>query len=295
MNKLSRSLLGMSLVATCSCIAAAQETSQGNVSIPKVLEITREYTKPGKSGMVHEKTESAFVQAMTRAKWPTYYLGMTSLSGKNCALFLTRYASFEAWEEDYAASEKNAVLSAALDRAAMADGELLDSIDQGLFVFRDELSLRPRLDLSQMRYLEISAYRVRPGHDGEWNELVKMVKAAYEKAVPDAHWGTYAQVYGGDAGTFLVLSARKTLAEVDRAFKEDDPQFVAAMGEEGMKKLSELVRASVASSQHQLYAFNPRMSYVGDEWIKADPDFWKPKTVTAPAAKPATEEKKAKP
>ena len=106
MNKLSRSLLGMSLVAACSCIAAAQETSQGNVSIPKVLQIMREYTKPGKSGMAHEKTESAFVQAMTRAKWPTHYLGMTSLSGKNRALFLTSYASFEAWEKDNAATRE---------------------------------------------------------------------------------------------------------------------------------------------------------------------------------------------
>jgi len=294
MNKLSRSLLGMSLVVACSCIAAAQENSQGNVSISKVLQITREYTKPGKSGMAHEKTESAFVQAMTRAKWPTRYLGMTSLSGKSCALFLTRYASFEAWEKDNAAFEKNTALSAALDRAAMADGELLDSIDEGVFVFRDELSLRSVVDLSHMRYLEVSVYRVRPGHTGGWNELVKMVKATYEKAVPDAHWGAYEQVYGGDGGTFLVLTARKTLAEVDRGFQED-AQFAAAMGEEGMKKLDELVRASVASSQHQLYAFNPRMSYVPDEWINSDPDFWKPKTVTAPAAKPATEEKKAKP
>ena len=80
-----------------------------------------------------------------------------------------------------------------------------------------------------------------------------------------------------------------------RAFKEDDPQFVAAMGEDGMKKLEELVGASVESSQHQLFAFNPRMSYVPDEWIKGDPDFWKPKTVKPPAAKPAAEEKKAQP
>jgi hypothetical protein len=295
MNKLSRSLLGISLVATCSCIAAAQETSQGNVSIPRVLQITREYTKPGKSGMAHEKTESAFVQAMTRAKWPTHYLGMTSLSGKSRALFLTSYASFEAWEKDNAATEKNTALFAALDRAAMADGELLDSIDQGVFVFRDELSLRSMADLSHMRYLEISAYHVRPGHEREWNELVKMVKAAYEKAVPDAHWGTFQGVYGAAGGTFLVLTARKTLAEVDRGFKEDDPQFVAAMGEDGMKKFGELIGASVESSQHQLYAFNPRMSYVPEEWIKGDPDFWKPKTVAAPAAKPATEEKKARP
>jgi hypothetical protein len=259
-----------------------------------VLQITREYTKPGKSGMVHEKTESAFVQAMTRAKWPTHYLGMTSLSGKSRALFLTPYASFEAWEKDNAAVEKNTTLFTALDRASMADGELLDSVDQGVFVFRDDLSLRPMAGLSHMRYLEISVYRVRPGHAREWTELVKMVKAAYEKGVPDAHWGTFQQVVGGEGGTFLVVTARKTLAELDRHAQESK-QFEAAMGEDGMKKLAELTGASVESSSHQLFAFNPRMSYVPEEWIKADPDFWKPKTVAAPAAKPATEEKKAKP
>jgi hypothetical protein len=275
MNKLTRFLFGLCLALTCSCIAAAQEMSQGSQAIPKVLQITREYTKPGKAGMVHDMTESAFVQAETHAHWPTHYLGMTSLSGKQRALFLTQYASFEAWEKDNSATAKNTELSAALDRASMADGELLDSVDQGVFVFHDELSLRPMADLSQMRYLEISSYHVRPGHDKEWNELVKMVKAAYEKAVPGSHWGMFEQMYGGDGGTYLVLTARKTLAEVDRGFAEGQ-QFEAAMGADGMKKLDELVSASVESSQHQLFAFDAHMSYVPDEWIKADPDFWKP-------------------
>jgi hypothetical protein len=294
MNKLSRSLLAVSLVVACGCIAAAQENSQGNASIPKVLQIMCEYTKPGKSGMAHEKTESAIVQAMTRAKWPTHYLGMTSLSGKDRALFLTSYASFEDWEKDNAATEKNTALSAALDRAAMADGELLDSEDQGVFVFRDEMSLRPMADLSQMRYLEISVYHVRPGHTREWTELIKTVKAGYVRAVPDAHWGMFEQVYGGNGGTFLVLTARRTLADLDRRFQEDK-QFEQAIGVDDMKALNELVGATVESSSHQLFSFNPRMSYVSDEWIKADPDFWKPKTVMASGAKPAAEEKKGKP
>ena len=142
MAKLTRSLLGLSLIVACSCMTAARAQSQENASMPKVLQITREFTKPGKAGMVHDKTESAFVQAMTRAKWPTHYVGMTSLSGKQRALFLTEYASFEAWEKDNAAVEKNTALSGALDRASMADGELLDSMDQGVFVYHDELSLR---------------------------------------------------------------------------------------------------------------------------------------------------------
>jgi hypothetical protein len=295
MNKLSQFLLGLCLAVACSSVAAAQEKSQGTASIPKVLTITREFTKPGKAGMVHDKAESAFVQAFRNAKWPTHYLGMTSLSGKQRALFLTSYPSFEAWEKDNAAVAKNTALSAALDRAGMADGELLESMDQGIFVFNEELSLRPMPDISRMRYLEISVFHVRPGHGKEWEQLVKMVKAAYEKAVPEVHWGMFEQIYGGDGGTYLALTARKTLAEVDRGFQEDK-QFEAAVGEEGMKKMDELFGASVSSSSQQLFAFNPHMSYVSEEWIKADPEFWKPKAAAAPAAKAAKkEETKAKP
>ncbi len=289
MNNFSRIPLALSLTAVCIFAASAQEMSSSG-SIPKVLQIQREYVKPGKSGMAHEKTESAFVQAMSRAKWPTHYIAMTSLSGKTRALFFTSYPSFEAWEKDGAAVSKNAALSSALDRANMADGELLDSADQGIFILQEDMSLRPKADLSAMRFMEISSYHVRPGHGKEWTEAVKLVKAAYEKGVPDSHWGMFLQKYGGDGDNYLVLMSHKSLAEIDRGFT-DNKQFAAAMGEDGMKKLSELVASCVESSQHQLFAFSPSMSYVQDEWIKSDPDFWKPKA----AAKAPVEPKKPAP
>jgi hypothetical protein len=294
MRKFSSYVLVLSVAATCVCVSAAQEKSAANAPVPKVLQITREFVKPGKAGMVHEKAESAFVDAMRRAKWPTYYIGMTSLSGKSRALFLTPYESFEAWQKDADAVQKNATLSNSLDRASMADGELLESMDQGVFYFHEEMSLRPRPDLSQMRYLEATVFHVRPGKDKDWAEVVKMAKAGYEKGVPDAHWGMFEEVYGGDGGIYLLLTSHKSLEEIDKGFAEGK-QFESTMGEEGMKKLDELFAACVESTQQQLFAFDPHMSYVKDEWIKADPDFWKPKAAMAAAAKAPAEDKKAKP
>jgi hypothetical protein len=289
MNKIGRCLTGFAIAFACA--NAAQAQSEGT-SVPKVLTILREYTKPGKAGQAHEKMEASFVQAMAKAKWPTHYLALTSLSGKQRALFMTRYASFEAYEKDAAAVDKNAMLTTALERASVNDGELLESEDAGVFVYEDEMSLRPRPDLSHMRFMEISSYHVRPGHNHDWSEAVKLVKAAYEKGVPDAHWGMYREVYGGDGGTYIILSAHENLAQIDRGLLEDDKKFGDAMGEDGMKRLSELVAAGVESSQHQLFAFNPNMSYIYDEWIKSDPDYWKPKMVTSMAK--ATEDKKVK-
>jgi hypothetical protein len=292
MRKFSKFALGLSLAVTCVSVSAAQEKS-----IPKVLEIQREYLKPGRAGMVHQKAESAFVSAMMRAKWPTHYFAMTSLSGKTRALFLTSYDSLEAWENDGAAASKNAALTAALDHAAYADGELLESADQGIFLFREEMSLRPRADLSQMRFMELTVFHVRPGKYKEWNEVVKMAKAGYEKGVPGSHWGMFEEVYGGDGGTYLLLISHKSLAEVDKAFAADK-DFAAAVGEDGMKKLDELFAASVESTSQQLFAFSPEMSYPQDEWIKADLDYWKPKAMgaaKAPAAEKPAAEKKDKP
>lgn len=286
MTKFSRILFALSLAGVGLCAVSAQEKPP----VPKVLQIQREFLKPGKAGNIHEVKESAFVDAMTRAKWPTHYIGMTSLSGKSRALFFTSYESFEAWEKDSAGVSKNAALASALDRASVADGELQDSSDTGVFLFQEDMSLRPRPDLGAARYMEISSYHVRPGHNKEWMEAVKLVKAGYEKGVPESHWGMFAQQYGGDGGTYLVLTSHKSLSEIDKGLM-DDKQFGAAMGEDGMKKLSELVAACVENSQHQLFAINPHMSYVSDEWIKSSPDFWNVK----PAAKAAAAPKKDKP
>ena len=54
MKNVSRLMLGLSLAVVGSSFAAAQEM-QGP---PKVLYITREFVKPGKSGALHDKSES---------------------------------------------------------------------------------------------------------------------------------------------------------------------------------------------------------------------------------------------
>lgn len=224
---------------------------------------------------------------MTAAKWPTHYFGMDSMSGPSRALFFIGYPSFAAWEKDNQAQEKNAVLSAAIDRAELADGDLLTSFDQGVFVYREGMSLRAAVDIAHMRYFEASLFEIRPGHEHEWEELVKMYKEGFEKAIPEAKWATFESAYSvGSGPRYLVLNPMKSLAEVDQMYA-DQKKFADAMGEDGMKKLGELATSCIASEQTNLFHFNPKMSYPQDEWIKADPDFWKPKVVAAPAAKPA--------
>jgi hypothetical protein len=274
-------MLGTCLLIGCA-LAAAQEQEEGP---PKVLAVTREFTKPGRNGTAHEKTEAAFVQAMARAKSPTHYVAMESVTGKPRALFLTGYDSFEGWEKDVQSVQKNAVLSAALDRANAADGDLLDSTDQAALMLRPELSLRTNVDLPHMRYFEVSGFRVKQGHDKDFEELVKLYQKGCEN-IPDCRWAMYQLIYGGDDGTYIVFNPLKTAAEIDHNIGHMK-DFSDALGEEGMKKMAELSAAAIESSQSNLFTINPRMSYVSEDWIKADPEFWKPKLSMAESKKPA--------
>ncbi len=286
--------LGFCLVLALLTATAATVVAQDySMAPPKVLVTQLEMLKPGISGAPHMKTESAFVQAMTAAKWPTHYLGMDSMTGTSRALFLVGYDSFAAWEKDTLATQKNATLSSALDRASIADGQLLSSYMSGAFVYREDLSLRPNTtNPAQSRYFEIMRFKVRQGHDQEWEELVKMYIDGYNKAVPTAHWVTYQSMYGTDnGGVYIVFNSMKSLAEVDSGIA-DSKKFADQLGADGMKKVSELTAACVQDVQVNLFAFNPKMSYVADAWVKADPTFWKPAAV-APKAAPKPEAKPA--
>ncbi len=286
MKRIAGAMLALAVVLPVgiSGFAVAQDKPMGHMP-PKVLVVTREYTKPGKSGTAHEKTESLFVEAMKKANWPTHYLAMESLSGQSRTLFFTGYDSFEAWEKDTKATVKNSTLSAALDHAWATDGELLSETDNSALAFREEYSLHPEVDVAHTRYFEISRFQVKQGHEKDWDDLVKLVIAGYKK-LPDVHWATYYAVYGFADTTYIIFNPMKSASEIDRNFAQGK-DFEAAMGEEGMKKLAELTAATIESSQTNLFAVNPHMSYPADEWVKGDPEFWKAKAAAPMAKKPA--------
>jgi hypothetical protein len=278
MKTLSGLLMGVCLCFGGLRAMVAQENAAGAaMGPPKVLVIMREFLKPGKAGSVHEKSESAFVSAMTAAKWPTHYLAMDSLSGPSRSLFFVGYDSFADWQQDNLAMQKNATLGAAMDRASEADGELLSRYETAVFLYNDEYSLRTSVNIGEMRYMEITGFKIREGHRKEWDELVKMYKSGYEKAVPEARWAVFEGMYGAEM-SFLVMTPMKAGSEVDAELAADKA-FHASMSASDAAKASELAAACIESTQSNLFMFNPKMSYPMESWVKADPAFWNQKAM----------------
>jgi hypothetical protein len=276
-NFFSGGALLLPLAAVLSPVLNAQTAPEDGP--PKVLVIHREYLKPGKGGQLHERSESAFVHALTEAKSPSHYFALDSLSGPSRSLFLFGYDSFADWEKENAAVSSNKALDAKLDQATLMDGDLLSGYDAGVLTLRPDLSLN-KGSIDGARYFEITAFVVKPGHVHDFTELAKIYIDTYRKIAPQTHWDTFETMYGNPVptaaggGVFLVFNLMKSLAETDKSMQDSD-KFASELGASGMQKVSELTAASIEASTTNLFVINPRESNPPSEWIKKDPGFWK--------------------
>jgi hypothetical protein len=285
-------LLGLSIAVVGCLPAAAQDASTPAASTPKYLQVIVEYPKPGKGGMAHDKTESAFVQAMAKAKFPLHYTAYNAMTGRGRAIYLSAFNSFDELQQANKIYNAPAVASE-FERINVADGELLDEARVLIFSSDPDLSYHSKTPGPQNRYLEADIVEVRPGHGKEFEDLMKMYMALADKTGSTEHWGAYRTEYGESIGTYVFLTASESMAEIDQRFSED-PKLMAALTDDDKKKMRELRAASVESERVEMYSVNPAQSYVSQEWGKAD-SFWKPKAPAAakPAATPAAAGKPA--
>ena len=285
MRKLILLSVVLCLVLSCAAVAQAQSSASASSGPPKVLQIYREEVKPGKSA-AHAVVEAGWPAAFARANWPVHYVAMTSTTGPSEAWYVTGYESFAAIEKDQQAVEKATVLNATLEQLSARDGELLSSTRSVTAVHRPDLSYRSgSVNVAEARYVRVATVRVRLGHADAFVERQKTAMAAHDKANTGVHWTVYEVVGGMPAGTYLIFSSMKSLAEADvdvsKAFRE-------AMGEENFAKRMQFARDSLLFVESNIFAFSPKQSYVSKEWVAANPDFWAPKTGAQVAGKKPT-------
>ncbi len=284
----------MLAVAVCFCavtVAKAQDSSPA----PKILQITREEVKAGK-GAAHAKFEAGWPRVNAKYKWPTHYVALTTVAGPNEAWYITGFDSLAAWETDQQNSQKNAAMSAELDQLSAGDGEYISGLRTFVARYREDLSHRPGVNIGKMRYIQMTVVRVRPGHNDDYEEIRKMVKAAHEKAgVKDNH-SVFQVVSGMPNGTYLVTTPMRSLADLDSPSQIHGQAYMDAIGDEGRKKMGGLASSGVISGDSMILAFAPGMSYPSKEYVAADPDFWAPKSAAkaAPAAKKEAAKEPAK-
>ncbi len=261
------------LVAAVPIVSQAQTGPGGPQDPPKVLTIFREMVKPGK-GPAHAEWEKGWPAAYKKANYPTPYVGMTSMSGPSEAWYLIGYESWDAMERDNARSDANATLTAALHKLSAGDSEYLSDSRAVIAEYVPDLSYRPKVDLSKARYMDVSTFRMRPGHDADFGKVAAMFVDAYTKANIDAPWAVYRVVTGMLGTTYFVMTPMRSLAMMDRG-AADFKAWSEKMGPEGMAAMNKMVSDGVLVADDQIFSFSPAMSYVSAAFKAGDPSFWK--------------------
>jgi hypothetical protein len=262
-------------------VAVAQDTP---TPPPAMIQIYREEVKPGKTSL-HVKSEAAFLRDFKGAKLTPNYTALATITGPDEAWFITRYDNYASFGKDLTAQDKSPA-RAGMDKDLIADGELLSRSSSIVARYRADLSYRPGVNIPLTRYFNVSIVRVRPGHIPDYEDSRKIIKAAHEKAALKYNYSVYQVISGMPAGTFLVMSYGKTLADFDAATEIHGKAYDDAIGDDGRKKLNENASAGTIGVDNMILAVDPRMSNPDKATIDADPAFWAPKPA-APAMKPA--------
>ncbi len=294
-------LLG--LLAAAPVAAVAQTADSGP---PPVLVIGREEVKPGKM-TAHEKVSTAYAALFAKANPDESWLGLTPIAGEDgVVLFLEGFPSFAAAETNHIKLEatlaQNAALKTEMDRLDGQSGDMKSSSRTAWFVYRPALSYHPPKmgDVAKSRLASVTTYRVKPGRIPDWNDYVKVLNAARDKA--SASWissAGYQTQVGMAAGTFVSFQFHRTMAEMDENIaKADERQKAidaALGGDQVVRMRRELIsEILVEAPTTNLYVISRGESHPSATFAAADPDFWTPKPA-AVAGKALATKKEAPP
>ncbi|MDB4886185.1 MAG: hypothetical protein JWN79_1623 [Gemmatimonadetes bacterium] len=272
-------LLALALVVATSPSVGAQASAPPNPY--KILTIARETVKPGR-GPAHDKLESEWARAQMAAKSTYHFLAIRSLTGPRETWFLSGYPSWAEYTRLNKAYDDAPALAAIDARMAPQESEMLTDSRTMVLRLRDDLSYG-QASLPDMRFFSISRVSVRPGHNAEFVDERKSVKAAHESAHVADSYSVYEATAGAPAGTFFVFIGRKSMSDIDDGEAIHGAAYLAALGgDEGRKRAAAAAANYLAGSQTDHYAFLPKQSMVSADWAKSDPSYWTVKMAGAP-------------
>jgi hypothetical protein len=271
----------LSVLVPTVAIAQTLPTSQ-----PNMITIVREEVKLGRDAD-HAKVEAGWPAAYEKAKSPDYYLAMTSMTGAPEAWYVTAYASHAAIGDSLKREDSDAVLTAELTRLRRADADVISGVRTIQARARKDLSYGAYPDLAKHRFFEMTWFRVRPGHEQQFEAAGKAYGAAAKRAGVNAAYRVYEVVAGVPGPTYLIISSVASYGELDQAMTDGDKIMKGANTEEGTL-LQKFMLEGVVNVETQRFRVDPVQSYVPKETRAQDPAFWMPKKPAA--AKPATQQ-----
>lgn len=253
--------------------AALAQHEAGQVQGPSKYLFLRDVVLKPEQNDAFAKLETEEVQALHTANAPGHYLGMWAITGPNHLLFTMGFDSFADLQKNHEATMAMSKLMDTLKTDNAAEASLVADRHSSIYKYDEELSLRAPVDLARMRFMRIILFHIRSGHRQDWEHLVKLLMKAYD-AIPEAHWATFEKIYGvGSDDTYILVTPMAALSDVDSMI-DNGKKFRESTGEDQLDALRKQLSADVESSESDLFALGPEISYVPESWLSASPDFW---------------------
>lgn len=275
------------LTLTCGAAPAVALAQAGGLPTaqPALVTIIQEEVKVGRTAD-HAKIEAGWPAAFGKANSPDYYLAMVSLTGEPRAWYIIPSASHAAYGEQMARYDKDAAMTAELDRLARADADVLEGTRTIQAFARTDLSMGDFPDLAKQRFWQILVFRVRPGHDADFETAAKAYIAAAQRSSPSAQFRTYQVIAGMPQPTFILFSSVASYGEFDQMMQSDTKTMQAFTPDE-MSRMQKFFTDGAISYETNRFRLDPKQSYVSRETRATDPAFWGTTPAAKPAAKPA--------
>jgi hypothetical protein len=188
----------------------AQNTDWAKSPNPRILSISTEVIRLGQED-AHQKTESGWRRAFNKANFPSYFVGLASLTGPSTMVFLTGYDSLAGMQKEDEAQSANAWLWAEQDKLSIEDSAFLTSKNHEYAELQLDLSVLPKFSLGAARSFSISRIEVDPSHQAEFKAWLKS-----QVGLGLQHLATYEIIAGGLTNTYVLIEARTSLAEFDK-------------------------------------------------------------------------------
>lgn len=253
--------------------AQANQASPVLTMPPKILNIVRQKFIPGKAGSYTETLQRIAAQYDSQ-KIPVYWFSAQSLTGPSSMFTLNFFDSFA---EAQAAIDATGKAVASNPQLGPMQEQLLTFISSetnALAVRRDDLGYRwNAIDFSKARVLRVATILVRQGHEAEFAEAIRGLRAAYAKLDANSAWATYQVTAGAPSSTFVIVLPMHSLSEMDDYIPRTEalPQ---AEGPGIADRLQQIARDAYRSWDSELFMVSPPISHVPDDFAAGDPSFW---------------------
>jgi hypothetical protein len=234
-------------------ILAVGASAQAPTEPPPLIQLTR---KPG--------VDATAIRRYADARAAVNILGMASVTGSPETWLVALHDSFAGIED----VDKAVRQLTPGDPPDQPSGDMFTVSRNLIALYRPTLSYRAdqaiRL-LQKARYVQATIYRIRPGTEAEFGEMVKARRGIFASINVDMPDIAYQAISGATSGTYLFLAPLTSLKSLDDGMAKA-PAYADAGG---AKSATDISRA------HFIFRVEPAMSYVSDDFASADVEFWR--------------------